>query len=261
MTRELRRLLISPLRLNTNNKLKLSLSEAHYLTRVLRYQIGQYFVLVDGVGRLWSATLISTTHAHIKESLNQPFLQGIPPSPQIKLALALPRKGFDNVLRTASELGVDRIQPLITERCIYKKQQGFDRWNTILEEATEQCERLWIPLCGHPCDAQLWFHTQAQNTYSTTYKKDIIKIFATTRRKSLVSITNLLNDIACQQLLPHQICLAIGPEGGWTPEEEQIAEQTGWQPVTLGPQILQTPTAAIAGITLIANWRVMKNGF
>ncbi|HRD41367.1 MAG TPA: 16S rRNA (uracil(1498)-N(3))-methyltransferase [Prochlorococcaceae cyanobacterium AMR_MDS_5431] len=257
MSRELRRLLISPSRLNPNDILKLNSSETHYLTRVLRYQIGEYFIVVDGVGRLWSATLASLNDAYIK----QPLLQGISPVPQINLVIALPRKGFDSVLRITTELGIDRIQPLIAERCMYNQEERLQRWHSILEEATEQCERLWLPLCGHPCDAQRWI--QKQRRYATTHvnQTDILKIFATTRQDNLTSIDELLRQVSSYQVLPRQIYFAVGPEGGWTIKEEQIAERSGWYPVTLGPRILQTQTAAIAGTTLIANWRIKRSGF
>nr|YP_009531054.1 hypothetical protein PMNZ_828 [Paulinella micropora]AXY63743.1 hypothetical protein PMNZ_828 [Paulinella micropora] len=257
MSRELRRLLISPPRLNPNDILTLNSSETHYLTRVLRYQIGQYFIVVDGVGRLWSAILASPNDAYIK----QPLLQGISPAPQINLALALPRKGFDSVLRITTELGIDRIQPLIAERCSSNQEERFQRWNTILEEATEQCERLWLPLCGHPCDAQRWIQNQRRHINTNVDQKDVLKMFATTRQDNLISIDNLLHQVSSYQVLPRQIYFAVGPEGGWTLKEEQIAEESGWHAVTLGPRILLTQTAAIAGTALIANWRITKNGF
>ncbi len=52
-----------------------------------------------------------------------------------------------------------------------------------------------------------------------------------------------------------RITVAIGPEGGWTPDEEATALQAGWQPVGLGQAILRTSTAAVSAAALMASWR------
>ena len=79
---------------------------------------------------------------------------------------------------------------------------------------------------------------------------------AVTRRPGLPPLARYITDLPVP--LPggrQMLSLAIGPEGGWSPHEERLALEAGWQPVSLGEEILRTGTAAVAGVALLASWR------
>lgn len=243
MARELRRLLLSPQRLQTaagGGLLALEAAEQHYLSRVLRLRPGDSFAVVDGAGHLWHATL-QPSGAQLLQPLDQPLQRQRAPSPALKLAVALPRRDAEVLLRMATELGIDVLQPLQAERSV------AERWNrgrvaTILGEALEQCERLWLPDLQDPCRVETLIAADTA-----------LRLIATTRSLAPQPLEGVLPQIA--STCPQAITLAIGPEGGWSPAEESLAIERGWQPISLGPTILRTSTAAVAATALLCSWR------
>jgi 16S rRNA (uracil1498-N3)-methyltransferase len=152
----------------------------------------------------------------------------------------------------ATELGADRLQPLLAERGAPGERCPLTRWQGIVREATEQCERLWHPVLEAPLPAGEWLARPAGG----------IALLATTRREGLPLLSQRLQELACganEADLAAGLRLAIGPEGGWSPREEEWAEAAGWQPVSLGTSILRTATAAVAGVALLAEWRTLRS--
>ena len=243
MGRELRRLLIAAPQLAAaagTGLLPLAPEQSRYLTRVLRYGPGARFAVVDGAGSLWEAELLDRDRAQLQQPLEQPLLVASAPRPQLVLAAAVVKRDFDLVVRMAVELGVDRLVPLLCERTAVLGQLRPERWSSIAAEAAEQCERLWLPRIDPPTPL----------AECLLPAPEAARLWATTRRAGLPSISGAL---ACQS--SPEVWLACGPEGGWSEREEQQAEAAGWRPVQLGPTILRSSTAAVAGLTLLSSWR------
>ncbi|MDP4707776.1 MAG: RsmE family RNA methyltransferase, partial [Cyanobium sp. MAG_237] len=122
MTRDLRRLLITPGRLpaapSAGAELELERQELHYLSRVLRLRPGDRFAVVDGAGSLWTALLGPADQALLEQPPSSPLAFEPSPAPPLQLALALPKRDADVLLRMACELGVDRFTPLQAERSV-----------------------------------------------------------------------------------------------------------------------------------------------
>ncbi len=296
--------------------LRLEDGESRYLTRVLRYGPGDRFAVVDGAGQLWSALLLDRSSARLEQPLAAPLAIEPLPSPLLELAVAVPRRDFDTVLRMSCELGVDRLQPLLAERGVRGAETGGpggrrERWQAIVREACEQCERLWLPQLLEPVVAATWLQNPATPSSDAVRSEHGQRCWlATTRATDLPLLSELLGagappagselrgvaeldsgadlrgvaerrDGVVQRTgaelgggaeqrsggvlaggqVPGAVHsaavarLAIGPEGGWTPAEEQLAVDAGWQPVSLGPTILRTSTAAVAGLSLLSAWR------
>ncbi|MEB3199596.1 MAG: RsmE family RNA methyltransferase [Synechococcaceae cyanobacterium] len=273
MARERRRLWIDPVRLRAAAAtapatLQPAAAEAHYLQRVLRCRPGDRLDLVDGAGRLLPAVL------EAGGALRLELEQEPPPQPParlpITLALALPRRDGELVWRMATELGVDRLQPLLAERGQVRGEAPLERWRAIVREALEQCERLWLPQLEEPQPALAWLQQH----------RDRAALLATTRREGLPPLEHLLPAAAMApgataaleegvgaggDPLPPVgpaslagVTLAVGPEGGWSPAEETAALEAGWRPVSLGPTILRTGTAAVAGVARLVSWRTLS---
>ncbi|MCP9884399.1 16S rRNA (uracil(1498)-N(3))-methyltransferase [Synechococcus sp. ATX 2A4] len=260
--------------------LQLEDGESRYLSRVLRYGPGDRFAVVDGGGQLWSAELLDRSSARLEQPLSAPLLIAPLPSPVLELAVAVPRRDFDTVLRMGCELGVDRLQPLLAERTVQGVETGAqgrrERWQAIVREACEQCERLWLPQLLEPMAAAAWLQNPtALASDAANSEHGQSRWLATTRAAGLPLLGELLGAGApgagaelrgCQAAAPVAARwgalarLAIGPEGGWTPAEEQVAAEAGWQPVSLGPTILRTSTAAVAGLSLLSAWRAGSCG-
>jgi 16S rRNA (uracil1498-N3)-methyltransferase len=265
MARELRRLLISPERLRAaagqgQPRLTINDGEAHYLRRVLRLGRGDLVAVVDGQGQLWSAELAGDGTLLLQQPLAAPLQQQPAPQPLLVLAMAVPRRDGELVWRMATEIGVDVIRPLVAEFSQVGAQgaaQGnqvwpVERWRTIVREATEQCERLWLPRLETPCNALEWLAAAPEG----------LGLIATTRQTDLP----LLEELLARELPPPPanpatasiISLAIGPEGGWSERELAAAQAAGWRAVSLGEAILRTSTAAIAAVSRLAAWRQLS---
>ena len=249
MVRELRRLLISPQRLvGAELELPLESEELHYLRRVLRLREGDRFAIGDGAGHLWTAALAGGTGAVLEQPVDAPLQAEARPVLPLALAVALPKRDGELVLRMACELGFDRLTPLKAERSV-PGAFNSERCSLILREAAEQCERLWSPELGalQPAEACL-----GQPPLG-------LGLLATTRREVLPLLEAVLEQTSLSALVyPNSdkgVVMAIGPEGGWSPAEEELAISKGWIPVSLGPTILRSSTAAVAAAALLSHWR------
>jgi 16S rRNA (uracil1498-N3)-methyltransferase len=289
MGRELRRLLIDPQRLElAEGELRLEAAEVHYLLRVLRLGPGDRFALVDGAGRLWTAELAKAPHlaeplrerrgraqgeeplvARLEQPLARPLQWQPQPQPSLALAVAMPRRDGDVLLRMACELGIDSFMLLVAARSVAGEGLARERAVAILREACEQSERLWQPRFESPQPACQLLATPPAG----------IGLLATTRQAGLPPLDQALNHWQAARSgdsarssgsfssgdslssgdpvrSGDSVLLAIGPEGGWTSEEEKLALAAGWQAVSLGESILRVSTAAVAAAALLSRWRL-----
>jgi 16S rRNA (uracil1498-N3)-methyltransferase len=258
MSRELRRLLVAPERLRGQGDGALALEppERHYLERVLRLRRGDRLAVVDGAGALWTARLVAEGALELEQPLAAPLEIEPAPRPRLELALALPKRETELVWRMATELGTDRLQPLLAQRCVRMGEPPWQRWQAVLREASEQCERLWLPELAEPRQAGPWLLEAGRG-------EGVLALLATTRRGDLPSLAAVLSGAAPCPGYPAaalaQLRLAIGPEGGWSEQEEQLAQEAGWIAVSLGATILRTATAAVAGLAALAAWRELSS--
>jgi 16S rRNA (uracil1498-N3)-methyltransferase len=226
----LQRITIDPQQIQAD-QLTLTKDQQHYLVRVMRLAPGEQFQVIDGRGAIYLATL-QTTGAKISEKLD--IWDGELPVP-VNLVLAIPKNGLDDVIRACTELGVQAIYPVTSDRTIPKpsshKQQ---RWQKIAQEAAEQCERLIIPVIH---DLQPWPQILPPPTDQ--------KFIAAAR-------DNPPHLMKCH-LAVAPIWVAIGPEGGWTDRELAQAISQDWQPVALGSRILRSITAPIVAMSIVSS--------
>ena len=244
---ELRRLLVAPERLRGLNpaerNLQLLGEEIHYIRRVLRLRPGQSVALTDGEGSLWEARITEGQGLQLSSSVNEPISKQSRPSPQLGLAVVMARRGMDEVMRMGCELGIDVFQPLHSSRCAPQAEDRPSRWQTILREAVEQSERLWSPELLDVEQLSSWWLAKEPSMNCA---------IATTRRQDLPDLQKWLAELS-NAAAP--ISVVIGPEGGWTAEEEAEASQAGCQAVHLGELILRTSTAAVVAAQTMVAWR------
>jgi 16S rRNA (uracil1498-N3)-methyltransferase len=205
---------------------KLTGSEAAHL-RVLRAGIGDSITLFDGAGLEADAKILTLEDFTITLEVGKSRVVNLEPPQEITLAIAL-LKGdkLAEVVRAATELGVSRVQLLITEHSDLKEigDQKLERLQRVALEASKQCRRAVTPFVLSP-----------------------IKL------KNLEPVTCGLVAHPGSSLKPRDgvnwdvpIMIATGPEGGFSSSEIQWLEAKGFVRVGLGPRILRAETAPIA---------------
>jgi 16S rRNA (uracil1498-N3)-methyltransferase len=215
--------------------LSLTLEQQRYLKRVLRLRTGDRFLALNGAGAVWVATL-GATGDQADLSLAPKDIAGTIPAHRagITLAASLPKQGFDEVVRQATELGVERIVPILSDRALLRPSPNkLARWQRIAAEAAEQSERLTVPEVSQPQTWKTWLAVAPNH-----------QRFLCVARQAVPTLWSV-----CISVSPTVV--AIGPEGGWTEAEVEAAIAAGYQPVTLGPAILRAVTAAVAALSIL----------
>ncbi|WP_419546187.1 16S rRNA (uracil(1498)-N(3))-methyltransferase [Microcystis sp.] len=214
-----------------NGLIALTSEQSHYLKKVVRLKSHDRFIALNGQGQAWLAEIIDNS-AHLLEAINETTELPV----QVNLMVAIPKNGFDDIVRAATELGVYRIIPLLTERgLVNPSPQKIDRWRKIAREAVEQSERQIIPIIEEP-QSFLAILSRGANPQTTCY-------IGVTRR----TVAPLLSQLQTST----EITMAIGPEGGWTETEIEQALAANFLPVSLGKRILRTITAPLVALAII----------
>lgn len=203
---------------------------------------GMIVTVVDAAGGMWRGRLTELTE---DGGILIPFQRSLRPlesSLQLTVYQALPEKErFELILEKLTELGVSHIVPLVSQHSSTlaardAKQQKSHRWPEVLRRAAIQCRRATIPELS-PCLDLAAALKAAQNA-------DLrLMLYEGEGTSSLKAV------LAGSQ--GQQIALLVGPEGGFAPAEVAAARALGFLPVSLGPRILRTETAAISAATVI----------
>lgn len=235
---QLQRVTIAPSQFQ-NQQITLTVEQQHYLGTVLRLRQGDRFIAMDGQGHLWLAELQAGSEAQVLETINSQTELPV----AVTLIAALPKSGFDEVVRQATELGATCIIPVLSQRTLLNpSSQKLERWQRIAQEAAEQSERQIVPSILNPIPfvEVLWKQNQTQSN------QPLKRYLCVTRR----SAPHLLNYL--QAAPPSAVVIATGPEGGWTTAEVEQAIAAGYQPASLGQRILRAATAPLTALSLVA---------
>ena len=232
---QLQRIALHPSQIQAQ-QIQLNPDQQHYLSRVLRLQVGDRFIGMDGAGHWWLSELQAAGTAAIVEPLVAQTELPI----AVTLMAALPKgSGFDEVVRQATELGVTHIAPILSDRTLLNPSPNkLERWRRIAAEAAEQSERLVIP------------EILAPQPFAQALTLDVEVGYICVTRRDALPLWQQLQAQAQSGALP-SLAIAIGPEGGWTEAEVEQAIATGYQPVSLGSRILRAVTAPLAALALI----------
>lgn len=211
--------------------------QAAHLARVLRAQPGQIFDVVAG-GFLHRAEVTGVRDEEVSFALHEE--QEADNALPVHLLLAVFKfDHFEWAVEKATELGVERVTPVIARRTEKHLAQAaakrVERWRRIAHEASQQSRRSDVPAIDDP--QQLVAAMQMVNA-------SLRVLLAETEEDNTLAAA--LSSGTAQQ----DLALAIGPEGGWTAEEMQRFSAAEWQHATLGPRILRAETAAIAAIAV-----------
>ncbi|WP_158749999.1 16S rRNA (uracil(1498)-N(3))-methyltransferase [Acidobacterium sp. S8] len=218
--------------------------QASHLIRVLRAQAGMEYDIVAG-DRVWHGVIAGISGDAVRFNL----MAEVEADPALPITLLLSIFKFDRLewaIEKATELGVERIVPVIARRSEKHLAQSaanrVERWRRIAREAAKQSRRSDIPTI----EDVLPLKTAARQN------SDAKRLLLAEQERSTTlrhAVEEAIRDAG--ENMP-AIRLAIGPEGGWTAEEEALFGVEGWRSVSLGPRILRAETAAITAAAVVA---------
>jgi 16S rRNA (uracil1498-N3)-methyltransferase len=218
--------------------------EARHLTRVLRVEVGQQFEISDNQ----CAFLAEITEARGDRVVLRVIEPLDAPAPMVHITLCAALIKFDRfewMIEKATELGVERIRPVEaarSERGLFEaSRKRSERWIRIARESSQQSRRWHIPEILPAVRFEKSLAEEADHRYflDEGAAPPLLRI--------------VLPVVPAERPGVNRIAALIGPEGGWTASERQLAISAGWQPVSLGPQVLRAETAASAAIAILVN--------
>ena len=237
----MRRFTIGPHRIQ-GSRVAFDREESHHLMRVLRLRPGDlviagdghgrdYTVRIDALGATASGTVIGSTTPAVESRLGVSLFQGIAKGDKM-----------ETIVRAATELGVRRIVPVITERAVVRLdparwRERARRWQRVAREASKQCGRAVVPEVDAPASLA--------DALADATAADLRLCFW---EEATQPLGPALERLASP---PSSVQIVIGPEGGLAPSEAAAAHERGFTPVRLGPRILRTETAGLAVVAIL----------
>jgi len=218
----------------------------HQMKNVLRLRPGDHVMLLDDSGWAYKTELVSLEENRIIGQVIQKSLVLSEPRTKITLFHAvLKANKFEWVLQKGTELGVVGFVPMICQRCVMSNLEAvgdhkIERWKRIISEAAEQSRRGRLPRLR---PVQIFSQACEQ-----AHMADLSII--PWEQEKRTSIRDLLR-VGSEYERPFSVNIFIGPEGGLTYQEVELARRHGIIPVTLGPRILRAETASLVAATAI----------
>jgi 16S rRNA (uracil1498-N3)-methyltransferase len=226
------------------DRLALDTAESHHAFDVLRMKVGERATVFDGEGT--EAEVELTKRTKNGTELRRISLQKTALLPcRITLAQAIPKgKNMELIIEKATELGVAEIAPLMSERTVVRGSEEDHvrkqaKWQRTAIEACTQCGQNFLPRVSQPCTPRAFFERNG--------RFDLMLV------GSLQGDARALKQVMAEQAAkrPKSVLILIGPEGDFTPAEVALAKSGGCRPITLGPIILRTETAAIYCVSVL----------
>jgi 16S rRNA (uracil1498-N3)-methyltransferase len=221
-------------------------AQAEHMTRVLRAQPGMEADVVAG-GHVFHAQVAAVSADEVRFNL----IAELEADPALPVTLVMAVYKFDHLewaIEKATELGVSAIAPVIARRTEKHLAQTAakraERWRRIVHEAAQQSRRCDVPLILDP--APLGTRVRADSA--------AVRIVLAEQERTTTLRNALEEAIEAAGTETPALEIAIGPEGGWAPEEEALFDANGWRAVSLGPRILRAETAAIAALAVVASY-------
>jgi 16S rRNA (uracil1498-N3)-methyltransferase len=223
---------------------------AEHLIRVLRAQPGMEADVIAG-GRVFHAAVAAIdngTNGSGEVRFN--LIAELEADPALPITLVMSIYKFDRMewaIEKLTELGIAEIAPVIARRSEKHLAQSAakraERWRRIAHEAAQQARRSDVPIIHDPVALVERVRRESAAT----------RIVLAEQERSTTLRSALEEAIALARQETPSLEIAIGPEGGWAPDEESLYDVSGWKAVSLGPRILRAETAAITALAVAAS--------
>ncbi len=222
--------------------LRLSIPEeqSRQIGHVLRLRTGDAISLFNGDGNDYVASIIEISRSTVTVEIDRCARGAELPGPPLHLALAMIKPDrFEWAMQKVTELGVARIIPMSTEFCVIslgvdREERRRQRWARIVTEASEQSGRCTVP--------EVTTVTPFENVIAAATNAQVVLLW---EGESTAPLTAMAFD------RQRPLVLMVGPEGGFSPAEIEIARGAGVKTVSLGRLILRSETAAVAAVAMM----------
>jgi 16S rRNA (uracil1498-N3)-methyltransferase len=223
-----------------------------HLAKVLRARSGDEVVLFNGDGREFTGAVEKVQGSRVTASIGAARSMDRESPCQLTLVQCVPRGDrMDFIVQKATELGVARIVPVLSQRSVVRLDESqaaskLAHWRGVAVSACEQCGRNRLPSIDTPLPLLRYLGSLAPPAAAGTELRFVLEPERTQRIEAPARSI----DIASARTAP---CaeIAIGPEGGFAPEELEAFDLSAFSRVSLGPRVLRTETAAIAAIVVL----------
>lgn len=222
----------------------LSEEESHHITKVLRLSAGTGVELLDGQGTVYRA-VIGETGRRVALRIEGIVATAAEPGKTVWVGQGILKgEKMDTVVQKCTELGVTRFTPFHSSRCQGKldpaqSRKKHERWQRIGLAACKQCMRLQ----SMQLDAPIGYDALLQSGESNS--EDILRLLFWEEEKEL----HLDNIPAIGNA--RSVALILGPEGGFSRQEVDLARESGWRTVSLGERILRAETATVTAVSIV----------
>ncbi len=230
------------------DNLRLDPAQAHHCLDVVRLKTGDRVVVFNGMGAEATVEItgidkheVGLKHLHHSVSPRLPCA--------ITLGQAIPKgKQMDLIVQKATELGAAAVAPLLSERTVVQldaEEAGSrrEKWTLTAIEAAKQCGQNWLPEIHTPSRLKPFLESR--------HSFDLLLI-ASLQSDSVHLKSVLAEYQSGARKKPEKVLILIGPEGDFTPAESALARGSGCRPITLGPIILRTETAALYCLSVLS---------
>ena len=239
----------------SNDQITITGSDVNHIKNVLRLKIGDKIEVFDSSQNTYQCEIKSFNRAvpagrqeFILGSILSMKKQDVESNIKMTLAQCLAKgKKMDLIIKMATELGVNSIIPVISERSVpkidEKEEKKIAHWQAIAKEASEQSGRTKIP------------RIENITSISELNPKDYDLALMPWEGEKIDSFKKALSkwnrDVQSQVPLPNNILIIVGPEGGFSHAEAEKAKEAGFKSVSLGKRILRCETAAVSTLANI----------
>lgn len=214
-------------------------SSAHHIANVLRMKQGDQLRLFNGSGFFFSASITQSSKKHVSVMIDASEKAQSESSLHTHLGQVMSRGDrMDYAIQKSTEMGVNEITPLMSERCELKlksdrENKRLAHWQQVAISAAEQCGRATVPTIHPVSSLEDWLKQQSNTGLSLVFHhRD----------------TQNLSQI---QTAPNHVNLLIGPEGGLSEIEIEQAKQANFIACTFGPRVMRTETAPVACLSVL----------
>jgi 16S rRNA (uracil1498-N3)-methyltransferase len=221
--------------------------EAHHAEHVLRVRRSDRVVVLDGAGHEFLCEVQECGRHEVTLALIEQRSQPVPPC-RLTLLQAVPKgKIMEAIIQKATELGVSRIVPLLSERVVPQIEDKtgahkVEKWRLAAIEAIKQCGSAWLPAVNPPLPPKQ-FLARAESPE--------MSLLASLQSGSRPTRDYFRAFYAKFGRMPQSVSVWVGPEGDFTPNETLLIKANGALPITLGRLILRTETAAIYCLSIL----------